>query len=274
MQSFKGKVAVVTGGGSGMGRELSLQLAAAGAVVAVVDISDVRAKETVELIARSGGKAAPYVVDISDKEQVAALARSVDGDHGPAQILVNNAGILMKSERFDAMAVGDVQRLLDINLGGVVACTTAFLPQLLSHGQAALVNVSSLGGLVGLMKQVPYAAAKFAVRGFSEALRMDLYETGLKITVVYPGPVATNIFINSPQLTPEEGLAGQDSMQSVRPVPADKAASQILRAVRKGKARVIIGRAAKAMDILARLFPNAYTKLLFKPVKKMMDATV
>ncbi len=273
MRSFKDKVSVVTGGGSGMGRELALQLAAEGAVVAVVDNSDVRAKETASVITKAGGSAMAYVVDVADRDQVNTLARAVQAEHGPADILINNAGILMKSERFDAMGDREVQQLLDINLGGVLNCTTAFLPQLLSHDDAALVNTSSLGGLVGLMKQVPYATAKFAVRGFSEALRMDLYETGVKITVVYPGPVATSIFANSPHLTPAEGAAGQESMKRTHPVAADKAASLILKGVRKGRERVIIGREAKAMDVLARLFPNAYTKLLFRPVKKMMDAT-
>jgi short-subunit dehydrogenase len=214
-----------------------------------------------------------YAADVADKALIYSLAPRIAGDLGPADILVNNAGILMKSERFDQMPEEMIERLLGINLKGVIYCTRAFLPQLLSRPEAALVNLSSLGGLVGLMYQVPYAAAKFAVRGFSEALRMDLFETNLTVTTVYPGPVATNIFINSPALTREEGLSGQETMMKVKPVPVEQAGRMIVDGIRKGRPRVIIGGQTKAMDILARLAPDGYTKLLYKSVKKMMDAT-
>jgi NAD(P)-dependent dehydrogenase (short-subunit alcohol dehydrogenase family) len=273
MRDLRGAVSVVTGAGSGMGQQIAVQLAEQQASIAAVDISVERLAETVDLIHRAGGTCRPYVVDVADREQVVSLAKAVEVDLGPAAILVNNAGILMKSERFDVMPMDMIERLLDINLRGVISCTHEFLPQLLTHEHASLVNVSSLGGLVGLMKQVPYAAAKFGMRGFSEALRMDLYDTNVAITVVYPGPVATKIFVNSPALSREEGLAGQETMKKVHPMPVEKAGRLIVKGIRKGKPRVILGRDAKAMDILQRIAPNAYTKLLYRPVRKMMDAT-
>jgi NAD(P)-dependent dehydrogenase (short-subunit alcohol dehydrogenase family) len=273
MKNFDGKVAVVTGAGSGMGQQVSIQLAAKGVAVAVLDISGERAQETAAQINQNGGRAIPYVADVADKQLIYSLATQIAGDLGPADILVNNAGILMKSERFDKMPEEMIERLIDINLKGVVYCTHAFLPQLLSRPEASLVNLSSLGGLVGLMYQVPYAAAKFAVRGFSDALRMDLFETNLIVTTVYPGPVATKIFINSPALTREEGLSGQETMKKAKPVPVEQAGRMIVDGIRKGRPRVMIGGQTRAMDVLARLAPNTYTKLLYKPVKKMMDAT-
>lgn len=273
MKSFKGKVAVVTGAGSGMGQQVAIQLAAKGVAVAVVDISGATAQQTADGITQNGGRAIAYPVDVADKSAVSSLAAGVAEDLGPADILVNNAGILMKSQRFDQMPEEMIERLIDINLKGVIYCTRAFLPQLLSRPEASLVNLSSLGGLVGLMYQVPYAAAKFAVRGFSEALRMDLFDTNLTVTTVYPGPVATNIFINSPALTHAEGLAGQQSMMAVKPVAVEKAGRMIVDGIRMGRPKVVIGAQAKGMDVLARLAPNAYTKILYKPVKKMMDAT-
>jgi NAD(P)-dependent dehydrogenase (short-subunit alcohol dehydrogenase family) len=273
MKNFDDKVAVITGAGSGMGQQIAIQLAEKGAAVAVLDINEASAKETAAQINQNGGHAIPYVADVADKELISLLATRIADELGPADILVNNAGILMKSERFDQMPEEMIERLLDINLKGVIYCTRAFLPQLLSGPEASLVNLSSLGGLVGLMCQVPYAAAKFGVRGFSDALRMDLFDTNLTVTTVYPGPVATNIFINSPALTREEGLSGQETMMTVKPVPVEKAGRMIVDGIRRRRRRVIIGGQAKVMDILARLAPNAYTKLLYKPVKKMMDAT-
>ncbi|MCX2931815.1 SDR family oxidoreductase [Mycobacterium sp. CVI_P3] len=273
MKNFNGKVAVITGAGSGMGQQIAIQLAEKGAAVAVLDINGASAQETAAHINQNGGRAISYVADVADREAVSLLAARIADELGPADILVNNAGILMKSERFDRMPEEMIERLIDINLRGVLHCTRVFLPQLLSRPEASLVNISSLGGLVGLMYQVPYAAAKFAVRGFSEALRMDMIETNLTVTTVYPGPVATNIFINSPAMSREEGLAGQESMMTVKPVPAEKAGHLIIDGIRKRRPKVVIGGQAKAMDILARIAPNTYTKILYKPVKKMMDAT-
>jgi butyryl-CoA dehydrogenase len=273
VKSFQGKVAVVTGAGSGMGREVARQLAAAGSHVAGVDRNPDSLQETKEMIEKAGGVFREYIVDVSQKEKLEELAERVADDLGPADILVNNAGILIKSQSFDAVPGKDFELLMNVNVWGVINATTAFLPQLLSRPEASVVNVSSLGGLVGLMYQVPYAAAKYAVRGFSESLRMDLYATNVAVTTVYPGPVATNIFLNSPAYTPEERVEAHQKMLSFRTTEASVAAAKIVKGIRKRKARVLIGRDTYAMDIIARLMPSLYTKLLYRPVKKMMDVT-
>lgn len=273
MQSLKDKIAVVTGAGSGIGQQIAVQLAQAGVKVAAVDISAERLTETMHLVGSNAGTFRRYTVDVAQREELLDLAEKVDSDLGPADILINNAGILIRSERFDQMPDRDVDLLFDINLAGVVNGTAAFLPQLLSRREASLVNVSSLGGLVGLMKQAPYAGAKFAVRGFSESLRMDLYETAVSVTIVFPGPVETNLFTNSPALTAEEGAQAQEQVANYRTTTAESAAAQVVRGIRKKKKRVLIGRDTKIMDILSRVAPAAYTKLLYKQVKKMMDVT-
>jgi short-subunit dehydrogenase len=144
---------------------------------------------------------------------------------------------------------------------------------LLAAETAAVVNVSSLGGLVGFMYQVPYATAKFGLRGFSEALRMDLMDTNIHVLPVYPGAIRTNIVANSPSYSDVEKQAALQQVESLRQMPASVAAKKIVEGIARNKNRVLIGRETFAMDFIARLLPGAYSKLLFKPVKKMLDAS-
>jgi short-subunit dehydrogenase len=271
MKDLTGKVAVVTGAGSGIGQALTVQLARAGAVVAAVDLSADSLGMTRERAA--DGTVHPLVVDVSDAAAVDTLADQVQGQIGPADILVNNAGIAIRADRFDRTSRADIDLLLAVNLGGVISCTHAFLPQLLARPEAALVNVSSLGGLVGFMYQVPYATSKFAIRGLSESLRMELHESAVTVTLVFPGPVRTQLFANSPVLEPGEKREAQDNLAKVRATDVDAAAAQILRGIRGKRARVLIGAETRAMDVVARLLPAAYTGLVYRPVSKMLAAT-
>jgi butyryl-CoA dehydrogenase len=244
-----------------------------GASVALVDVSAPGLNETAELLGRICGSYSTHVTDMGVREQVNALAESVPSALGQASILVNNAGIMLKSSRFDEESVSDLDRLLAVNLLGAVYCTKAFLPQLLAAETAAVVNVSSLGGLVGFMYQVPYATAKFGLRGFSEALRMDLMDTNIHVLPVYPGAIRTNIVANSPSYSDVEKQAALQQVESLRQMPASVAAKKIVEGIARNKNRVLIGRETFAMDFIARLLPGAYSKLLFKPVKKMLDAS-
>lgn len=271
MKSLKDRSAVITGAGSGIGRELSLQLARAGATTILVDRNPVMLRETAKAVAALGGAAHEYVVDVGEEEEVQRLAKVVDHDLGPASIVINNAGLAIKAQRFDHVPEADLELLLRVNLWGPIHLTRAFLPQLLTQPEASLVNVSSLGGLLGFMDQVPYATAKFGLRGFSEALRMDLYKTNVTVTVVYPGPVATNILLNSPGYTAAEKAKAQRNFEKVRATSPQKAAARIIRGIQKKKSRVLIGPESRAMDIVARLLPAAYTRLLYPPVKKMLS---
>jgi NAD(P)-dependent dehydrogenase (short-subunit alcohol dehydrogenase family) len=273
-RTFDQRTIVITGAGSGIGRELARQLAGQSAVVVAVDINADAVDETARLIAAAGGRCEPQVTDVSDSGAVDKLARAVEESVGPVDILINNAGIAIKSDRFDRIPRRDVDLLIDVNVRGALNCSRAFLPQLLARPEAAIVNVSSLGGLVGLMQQVAYATSKYAVRGFTEALRMDLLDTSVAVIGVYPGPVQTPIFSNSPVLSPEEGAAAQQQMEAASLMSVEKAASLIIAGVRKDRPRILVGREAKMMDLLSRLFPAGYTRLLYRPVKKMMSATV
>lgn len=271
MKSFAGKVAVVTGGGSGIGRELVLQLAAEGARVAAVDRNGTTADETVALAATARGTAKAFATDVADSAAVDTLAAIVADSFRPADILINAAGIIVRSRRFDAVPREDLERILDVNLWGAVHCSQAFLPQLLSRPDASLVNVSSIGGLAGLMEQVPYAISKYAIRGLSESLRLDLYGTGVKVTTVYPGPVKTNIVQNAAGYSAEEKTALVRRGEKIRQTSADSAARAILAGVRRGRSRVLIGPEAVALDLLTRLLPGGYAGLIHRPMRKMMD---
>jgi short-subunit dehydrogenase len=271
MQTFRGRVAVVTGAGSGIGREVALELARRGARVALVDRNPIGLTETAGLINQIEGTCSEHVADLGVREEVYALPGFVNSALGDASILVNNAGIMLKSTRFDEVPDTDLDRLFAVNFLGPVNCTKAFLPQLLAADHATVVNVSSLGGLVGLMYQVPYAAAKFGLRGFSEALRMDLMETNVRVIPVYPGAIQTNLVANSPAYTEAEKQAALHQMESINQMPASLAARKVVQGIARNKNRILIGRETVAMDLIGRLLPGTYSKLLFKPVKKMLD---
>ncbi|GAB4658134.1 SDR family NAD(P)-dependent oxidoreductase [Mycobacterium avium subsp. hominissuis] len=268
---FRDRVAVVTGAGSGIGREVALELSRLGAQVALVDVDGRRLHESAEMITHSGGVCSEHIADISVREAVYALPEAVRAQLGEASILVNNAGIILKSTRFDEVPEHDIDRVLAINLLGPLYCTRAFLPQLLAADEAVIVNVSSLAGLVGFIYQVPYATAKFGLRGFTEALRMDLMDTNVRVIPVFPGAIRTNIMANSPAYTESEKQAALQKMEGTRQMPAPVAAKKIIRGIRKGRNRILLGPETVAMDLISRLLPGAYSRLLFKPVKKLLD---
>lgn len=273
MKTLRGRVALVTGAGSGIGREVALELARRGCRLALVDLDPKTLDETSRLVKELGVPCSEHVADVGVAADVAALPAAVATALGSVSILVNNAGIMLQSTRFDAVPDDDIERIIAINLLGVVRCSKAFLPQLLTADEAVIVNVSSLGGLVGFMAQVPYAATKFGVRGFSEALRMDLLDTRVRVIPVFPGAIQTNLVANSPSYSAEQKASALKQMESLRQMPADVAARQIVRGIEKNKPRVLIGRETFAMDILVRAVPGAYSRILVKPVRKMLDAT-
>lgn len=272
MKHFEGRVAVVTGAGSGIGKEVALQLAGEGATVVAADWHEADAKITAEIIRARGSNASSYVVDVSDSDMVFQLAADVQKAYGAADLLVNNAGIMIKPVDFDDVPDGEFERLAAVNLWGVVHCTRAFLPQLRSRPRANIVNISSLGGIIGMMTQVPYSTIKFAVRGFSEALRMELHETGIRVCVVFPGVVKSNIVGNCTGYTEDEKAAVTRKVEATRQMATDAAAARILKGVRKGKPRVLLGPETYAMDYIVRLAPAGYSKMLYRPMRRLMSA--
>ena len=251
MLKLQDRTAVVTGAATGIGRAIAVSLARRGCHLALADIDDAALARTATEI---GGKLAQYnlrisqhQVDVSDRAAVSALPSQVTTEHGGVDVLVNNAGVALGGT-FLEIAESDFDWLFGINFRGVVQMTRAFLPLLLQSEEARLVNISSLFGLIAPPGQTAYCASKFAIRGFSEALRHELAGTRVGVTVVHPGGVATSIAKNArlPSSMSEEERAKQRKFfDSVLTMPPEIAGEIIVRGVENRKPRVLVGRDAK-----------------------------
>jgi len=258
-----GGVAVVTGAGSGMGAELAVQLAAKGVNLALIDRDEGGLQATV---ARAGGgvKVSGHVVDVSDAGAVAALPARVVEAHGRVSVLVNNAGVALVGT-FEQASLADFEWLMNINFWGGVRLTHAFLPVLRREAMAQIVLVSSVFGLIGPPGQTAYAASKFALRGFGEALRHELAESKIGVTIVHPGGVDTNIARSArigEKMDPAAAQAGVKLFQKMLKTKADKAAARILKGIERREKRVLIGADAYQIDAIQRLMPARYWGLI------------
>jgi NAD(P)-dependent dehydrogenase (short-subunit alcohol dehydrogenase family) len=260
MKTLKDKVVVITGAGSGIGRALALSAAKEGAVLALSDWNETGVFET-ERLARAPRSIARRV-DVRSDEAVQAFAAEVGRDLGGAHVVVNNAGVSL-SDTVGSMKRADFEWVMDIDFWGVVRGTEAFLPQLREKDDAHVVNVSSVFGLIGVPSQSAYNAAKFAVRGYTEALRNELHGTAVHVTCVHPGGVKTNIVkngranknsfgasIDTPELARE--------FEKVARLSPESAARIIWSAVRSNAPRVLVGADAHLIDAVVRLFPSGY----------------
>ena len=253
MKSFANKVAAITGAGSGIGRALALNLAQQGCHLAISDVNEAGLAETVKQAAAFG---------------VHAWADSVVAEHGKVNLIFNNAGVALGST-VEGMSYDELAWVMNINFWGVVYGTKAFLPYLKASGDGHIVNVSSVFGLCAQPTQSAYNASKFAVRGFTEALRqeLDLENAPVSVTCVHPGGIKTNIAkaakmndsIKSVGLDPATSTQNFEKM--FRTTPAD-AATVILNAVHKDSRRVLIGSDAYVIDVMQRLLPTSYQKLV------------
>ncbi|MGQ0483182.1 MAG: SDR family NAD(P)-dependent oxidoreductase [Pseudonocardia sp.] len=262
MKTFTDRVAVITGAGSGIGRALALDLAGRGAHLALFEINEESLAETVTACQDQARSVRGYQVDVSDRKVVHDLADTVLADFGRVNLVVNNAGVgLMAS--VEEMTYEDLDWLVGINWWGVVHGTKAFLPHLIASGDGHLVNVSSAFGFVSAPTQSAYNATKFAVRGFTEALRQEMLIAGHKVGVscVHPGGIRTNIAKTSRAADPSQvdRLATQFA-KVTRTSPAD-AAKTILNGVRRNHARILIGADAYLIDAVPRLIGSAYQDL-------------
>jgi short-subunit dehydrogenase len=260
--AFAGRTCVITGAASGIGAALALNLARRKAVLVLVD-RDADGLARVAGLAREVGAAGvdTYVIDLSDGGDRLDLAAEVASRHGGADLLVNNAGVAL-SGTFEQVSMKDFDWLMEINLHAVVRMTKAFLPQLLNRPGSHVVNVSSLFGLIAPPTQVAYATSKFGVRGFTEALRHELADRGVGVTVVHPGGIKTNIAANArlsgPDLDGEQAARALAFAEAALTMPPEDAAQIIVAAIQARKPRLVITRTAKAADWLARLAPTRY----------------
>lgn len=259
---FGERVAVVTGAGSGIGRALAVALAQKGCALALADVDEAGLAQTAAL-AGSGqsNRVRTDCLDVTDRAAVAAYADAVRAALGPAGLVFNNAGI-SRLGGFTDTAPDAFDRVMDVNFNAVVRMTRAFLPHLLET-KGALVNVSSLFGLVGFLGQTHYCASKFAVRGFTESLAMELAQAGVQVSSVHPGGVKTNIVRNA--AIDGETAAGADpvvSFDAVARTSPEHAAEVILRGVAHGRRRIVVGRDAALLSFFQRLFPQGYPRFL------------
>jgi short-subunit dehydrogenase len=276
MKRFKNKVAAITGAGSGMGRELALQLAAEGCHVAISDVNATALAETAELIA----KASPNIrvttreLDVSNREAMHQWADDTAREHGRVNLIFNNAGVALSS-KIDGMEYSDLEWIMNINFWGVVHGTKAFLPHLKATGDGHIINTSSIFGLFSQPSMGAYNATKFAVRGFTESLRqeLDMSKTGVSATSVHPGGIRTNIAASSRVSKNMVGFMIADEQQGKATfekffiTSAASAAKTILDGVRKNKRRVLIGPDACAADWFVRVLPSRYQWLVVKSFK-------
>ena len=260
--TFAGRTCVITGAASGIGAALAQNLAGRRAVLVLVD-KDRDGLERVAARCRELGASDvdTYVADLSDGGDRLDLAAAVASRHGGCDLLVNNAGVTL-SGTFEQNSTADVDWLLEINLHAVLRMTKAFLPQLLARPGAHVVNVSSLFGLIAPPGQVAYVTSKFAVRGFSEALRHELAPRGVGVTVVHPGGVRTNIAANARLSGPDpdgaQAAQARKFAEAALTLPPEDAARLIVAAVQARRPRLVITRLAKVADVLARLTPSRY----------------
>jgi NAD(P)-dependent dehydrogenase (short-subunit alcohol dehydrogenase family) len=271
MRTISGKIAVVTGGGSGIGRAIALDLAKLGATVAVADINLPNAEK---VAAEIGGKATAHRVDVSEAAACVALRDEVLATHSAVDIVVNNAGVGTGPCQFVDADLADVRRIIDINLWGAINNTHAFLPQLLTRPEASLVNVGSYTGMLGTMTMVGYSTSKFGVRGFTEALRMELTESPVTVTLVMPGVTRTALMENSPLMQGEAKTKLAASFAEAPAVTPEVVAAGVIKGIQNRKPLVLTGKDTKMIDKVVRLFPGRYSKLMYKPIKKQLDKTV
>lgn len=274
MKNFTDKVAAITGAGSGMGRSLAVLLSKRGCHLALSDVNEAGLAETVRLVADSGVKVTSQRLDVANKDDVFAWADKVVADHGKVNLIFNNAGVALGSS-VDGGSYEDFEWLMNINFWGVVHGTKAFLPYLKQAGEGHIINTSSLFGLIAVPSQSAYNASKFAVRGFTEALRqeLELENVNVSATSVHPGGIKTNIAKAARMDKSVETLGmsvnSTAKFEKLFRTTADDAAAQMIRAVEKNQRRLLIGNDAKVLDLMARILPSSYQKLVALSTKTM-----
>ena len=272
MEGFAGKVAVVTGAGSGIGQALAVELARSGAKVAICDVDTEGLAVTEARLKAIGAPVKVDRLDVTEREAFELYADAVKAHFGKVNQIYNNAGIAFTGD-IEITSYKDIERVMDVDFWGVVNGTKAFLPHLIESGDGHVVNVSSLFGIFSVPGQAAYNAAKFAVRGFTEALRQEMIagKRPVKVTTVHPGGIKTAIARNAGSA---EGVDAQELAnvfdKKLANTSPERAAQIILDAVRKNKARVLVGADAKVLDVIVRITGSGYQRLFSSAIARAL----
>ncbi len=262
MSCFAGKVIVITGAGSGIGRSLAQQLAGKGARLALSDIDSTSLQETMSSL-DSNAIARNYQLDVSSREAVFKHADDVTRDFGNVHFVINNAGATVVGT-IAHLRIEEIEWQLGVNLWGVIYGTKAFLPRFLAQREGCIVNISSVFGLVGFPLQGAYNISKFGVRGLTECLWSELEGTGVRAVCVHPGGIKTNI-ARAARITETKGMVDTKSTRDFEKAfitTPEKAAEEVVNGILKNKRRVLIGPDAIAIDLMQRILPTSYQRLL------------
>jgi NADP-dependent 3-hydroxy acid dehydrogenase YdfG len=276
MQGFAGKVVVVTGAGSGIGQALAVELGRSGAKVAISDVDTEGLAVTEERLKAIGAPVKADRLNVTEREAFELYADAVKAHFGKVNQIYNNAGIAFVGD-VEATPFKDIERVMDVDFWGVVNGTKAFLPHLIESGDGHVVNVSSIFGLFSVPGQAAYNSAKFAVRGFTEALRQEMRVNGhpVAVTTVHPGGIKTAIMRNATAVegVDTKSLTDLFDKHLTRTTP-ERAATIILEAVRKKHARVLVGADAKVLDAIVRITGSGYQRLFSTVTSKLMPPAV
>jgi len=266
MKDFTGCTAFITGGASGIGQALAVELGASEIRrVIICDVHREGLEQTAEDIRAGGGRAEAHILDVGNRDAVHEMAHRIKREHGGADIIINCAGIAQSSD-VEELTYDDLDRVMRVNFWGMVYGTKAFLPHLLEKGRGNLVNISSIFGIIGVPRQSAYNASKFAIRGFTEALTHEMKGTDIIISSVHPGGIKTNIARD--MLLPQERDRQEERERIAQQFDTfaintpTYAAQTIIKGMRRGKARILIGRDARMMERIQRLLPQAYWRIL------------
>jgi NAD(P)-dependent dehydrogenase (short-subunit alcohol dehydrogenase family) len=264
-------VATVTGAGSGIGRALAQQLAAAGSALALADVDEAGLLQTALSLEKKGALITTHVVDVANEEAVRSFAEEANKKHGRVTLLINNAGVALHGN-FGEVSLDDFRLLMNINFWGTVYGVNYFLPALKREKRAQIVNISSVFGMVAPAGQCAYAASKFAVRGFTEALRHELEGGNVGVSCVHPGGIRTQIARHARVGAGVTGTGHQEKaaqFEKLLRTSPEAAAARILRGVERREPRILIGADAYQVDFLQRLRPATYWKILSGRMEKL-----
>jgi NAD(P)-dependent dehydrogenase (short-subunit alcohol dehydrogenase family) len=259
------KLWLVTGGGSGMGRSLVLALLARGARVVTADINQKGLDETVALAGAKKDSLSTYVLNIADKEAVKKTVQQIISENGPIDGLINNAGIIQPFKNLYDLDDATLERVFNVNFWGTLHLTKTVLPYLLNRPEAHIVNVSSMGGFFAFPGQTMYGASKAAVKLMTEGLMQELRETKVKVSVVFPGAVNTNIMANSGLEV--KGRQASSKTGDSRALTADKAAEIMIDGIEKNRKRIFVGKDSRMMDYMYRSNPDWAMRFIARKMK-------